>query len=310
MLWLFITTGFLLVFSLTQASPPGQTGERTPGTEFRDCADCPELVVIPSGSFQMGSPASEAGREDVEGPVHTVHIGSFAAGKYPVTKAQWRQFVKATGHPRNDRCNWEDPGFPHKWEDPGFTQGDDHPVVCVTFQDATDYAAWLSKKTGHRYRLLSESEYEYVNRAGTSTAYWWGATSAGECEHVNALDASSDSPYREPGICNDGYPFTSPVGHFPANAFGLYDTTGNAESWVQDCFHAFYFSWIYFWTWAPTDGSAWEDRDCVGHVVRGSSWGSESKNLRSAARHWLSGRSSGPLHYTQYTLGLRVARTL
>jgi formylglycine-generating enzyme required for sulfatase activity len=233
-----------------------------------------------------------------------VRIGSFAAGKYPVTKAQWRQFVKATGHPRNDRCSWEDPGF---------SQGDDHPVVCVTWQDATDYAAWLSEKTGHRYRLLSEAEYEYVNRAGTKTAYWWGATNAGQCEHVNALDAAADAAhlnaYHEAVSCNDGYAYTSPVGHFPANAFGLHDTTGNAESWVQDCFHVWY-----YWLFAPTDGSAWEGWNCQGHVVRGSAWGSNSKHLRSAARHWLSGNISdglpGPTHYTQFTLGLRVARTL
>jgi hypothetical protein len=126
-------------------------------TVFRDCLDgCPEMVVIPPGRFMMGSPHSEVGHFGEESPVHEVRIAySFAVGKYPVTRGEWRQFVQVTGHPKAENCNWENPGF---------SQDDSHPVVCIAWGDAAAYTAWLSQKTGHHYRLLSEAEYEYVVR--------------------------------------------------------------------------------------------------------------------------------------------------
>jgi formylglycine-generating enzyme required for sulfatase activity len=249
------------------------------GEIFHDCEYvCPEMVVIPSGKFQMGSPSNEQGRFDREGPVHEVSIHySFAVGIYPVTRSEWNQYVDATKRSGAEDCN-----------DTEITiEGDNYPVVCVTWEAAHDYAAWLSQKTGHHYRLLSEAEYEYVNRAGTSSAYFWG--DKWDCRRANSGDAS----------CNGGHRrtrHTSPVGSFPPNAFGLYDTTGNVFSWTADCWHDSYLL-------APTDGSAWTTGgDCSQWVVRGGFFGGSPPLLRAAFRS----RFTGPGSET----GFRLARTL
>jgi formylglycine-generating enzyme required for sulfatase activity len=249
---------------------------------FRDCPDCPEMVVIPPGRFMMGSPPSELGRSGDEGPVHTVTIGySFAVGKYPVTRGEWRQFVKATSHSMA-KC-----ALGGNWENPGFTQDDSHPVVCITWEDATAYTAWLSQKTRHHYRLLSEAEYEYVNRAGSTSRYFWGNSESDLCRYQNGGATS---------ICKYEYTDTSPVGHFLPNGFGLYDTAGNVRAWTQDCYHKTYDG-------APMDGSAWESGDCQDRVVRGSSWGYSSTPMwfRSANRF------QDNINYI-YDVGARLAR--
>jgi formylglycine-generating enzyme required for sulfatase activity len=274
----------------TQPASSGTTVSRPRvGETFRDCPDCPELVVIPSGSFQMGSPSSERGRNDDEGPVHTVTIGyKLAVGKYPVMRGQWRAFVGATGYP-GATCygggNWESPPY---FREQNFSQDDAHPVVCVTWKDAMDYTQWLSQRTGHSYRLLSEAEYEYVNRAGSTTRYFWGDSEADLCRYANGGSTS---------VCKSDYAHTSPVGHFVPNRFGLYDTTGNVWEWTLDCYHGSY-------SGAPVDGSAWQSRDCTHRVDRGGSWYSYalSSSFRSAARSF--GGATSDL------VGLRVARTL
>ena len=236
---------------------------------FRDCATCPEMVVVPSGSFMMGSPADESGRHDNEGPQHQVSIQSFAVGKYEVTVGQFEEFVNKTRHRSNE------------WRDPSFKQSANHPVVNVSWEDAKAYTEWLSTETGQNYRLLSEAEWEYVARAGTTTAYYFGATIFPTQANYNEL--------------NDG---TVEVGSYPANAFGLHDMHGNVGEWVEDCWHDNYND-------APTDGSAWTSNcDKNLRVLCGGSWSSVPRYLRSASR-------DGSDAWSRYNgIGFRIARTL
>ena len=201
------------------------------GQPFRDCLACPELVVVPAGSFLMGSPVSETRRDDDEGPQHRVTIPApLAVGRYEVTFAEWDACVAAGG------C-------PHRPDDAGWGRGRrTRPVINVSWKDAQAYVQWLSRKTGQTYRLLSEAEWEYVARAGTSTAWYWGAREAGQCGYANGADEEAkkhNSSWTVVG-CDDGYYRTAPVGRFEANAFGLYDVLGNVWEWVQDCWHESY----------------------------------------------------------------------
>ena len=273
------------------------------GRVFRDCPDCPEMVVVPSGDFMMGSPALEEGRFDQEGPMHRVTIGyRFAVGVHEVIRGEFARFVRATNRAMGNSCltfengEWEIRQGRH-WRDPGFSQGDDHPVVCVSWNDAAAYARWLSQETGKAYRLLSESEWEYVARAGTSTARYWGESTSGQCRHANGADASTDFDWRV--HCNDGYAWTAPVGSYGANGFGLYDVLGNVWEWVQDCGNDSYQG-------APTDGRVWENGDCSWRVLRGGSWNNGPSGLRSAARlRYVSGNYDSHDSY----LGFRITRT-
>jgi formylglycine-generating enzyme required for sulfatase activity len=252
---------------------------------FRDCPACPEMVAIPAGSFKMGSPASESHRADDEGPQHPVQIRSaFSVSRYPITRAEWKEFVKATGHKDSTNCLEG--------------QRDDHPVVCVRWEDAQDYITWLSTQAKQHYRLLSEAEYEYISRANSTTPYGWGDSSDAQCTYANGADAATQSAH--PGWswpmapCNDKFPVTSPVGSFPPNAFGLFDTTGNVYSWTQDCWHSNYRG-------APVNGSAWEGWGCDDRVVRGGSWHDVPWWLRAAHR--------SKQHSSRDDVGFRVARS-
>ncbi len=232
------------------------------GQMFRDCPDCPEMVVIPEGSFMMGSPENEEGRISpeegpAEGPQRLVNIRSFAAGKFDITKAEWAKFVKDTDRPITGGCGfsmlpsdslemWE-PNPDANWDHLGFEQDGNHPVVCITWNDTQDYVQWLSKKTGATYRLLTEAEWEYAARAGTTTPYSWGTTASHE--HANYGDDKTDGI----GIVSgrDQWMYTSPVGLFPPNQFGLYDMSGNVWQWVEDYLSISYEN-------LPTDGSAYQ----------------------------------------------------
>ena len=243
----------------------------TAGHKFRDCPGCPEMVVVPAGSFEMGSPPGEEGRYDVEGPVHRVTFERpFAVGVYEVTFGEWEACVSGGG------CGG------HRPDDRGRGRGN-RPVINVSWDDAKAYVGWLSGKTGEEYRLLSEAEWEYVARAGTTTEYWWG-DGIGR-NRANCYD------------CGDSYEYTAPVGSFSANPFGLYDVHGNVFEWVEDC-------WNDSYRGAPTDGSAWESGDCDRRVLRGGSWYYAPELLRSAFRF---GSTSG---YRISNAGFRVARTL
>ncbi|MGO9327122.1 MAG: SUMF1/EgtB/PvdO family nonheme iron enzyme [Steroidobacteraceae bacterium] len=243
-----------------------------PLTSFRECAkDCPEMIVIPAGGFTMGSPTTERGRYGDEGPQHRVTIAKpFAVSKFDVTFADWDACVSVGGCPIAT--------------DTGFGR-DIKPVINVSWDDAQTYVAWLSKMTGQPYRLLTEAEWEYAARAGTTTAYYWGDDIGKGNANCKGCGSQWDAKQ------------TSPVGSFPANPFGLYDMAGNVFQWVQDCHHAGYDE-------APIDGSAWTSGDCSNRVVRSSSWSSSPDTLRSAYRNWDS--TDGRLDY----LGFRVGRTL
>ena len=261
------------------------------------------MVVVPSGRFMMGSPSSEEGRSDVEGPVRQVTIARpFAVGVHEVTVGEFASFVSATGRSMGNACQtyededmrWKERSGRH-WRDPGFSQTDEHPVVCVRWNDAQAYVRWLSRAIGEEYRLLSESEWEYVARAGTETARYWGEGEEGWCRYANGADASTDFVWRTG--CNDGHARTSPVGSYEANGYGLHDVLGNVSEWVQDC-------WIVDYAGAPRDGSAWTSGECGRRVLRGGSWGSHPVNLRSAVR---GGDIAGNRDDVS---GFRVARTL
>ena len=256
---------------------------REPGTVFRDCAECPEMVTVPAGIFTMGSPAHEAGRDQREGPQHLVRIAEpLAVGKYEVTREEFARFVWDTGRSMEDSC----------WLVPDFRQTDRHPVGCVSWRDAQAYVEWLSRKTGERYRLLSESEWEYAARGGTNTARYWGESAALQCRHANGRDVSTEWTGVE---CDDGYAHTAPVGSFTKNQYGLYDMLGNVSEWTQDC-------WNDSYAGAPTDGSAWEQRDCHRWVIRGGAFRNSLRALRSAFR-WAA-------TFHDDAIGFRVARSL
>ena len=240
-----------------------------PGSTFRDCAGCPELVVVPSGSFQMGSPSGEAGRYDNEGPMHRVTISRpFAVGVYEVTFGEWDACVS------DGRCRGYRPG------DGGWGRGR-RPVIDVSWYDAKEYVEWLSDETGEEYRLLSESEWEYVARAGTETGYHFGSS----------LTLSRANYGRN----NDR---TVRVGRYGSNGFGLHDVHGNVWEWVEDCWHGDYVG-------APRDGRAWTSSgDCGRRVLRGGSWYNLPRYLRSANRY----RDTTGIRSISY--GFRVARTL
>jgi formylglycine-generating enzyme required for sulfatase activity len=294
-----------------------------PGQTFRDCPDCPEMVVIPAGSFMMGSPASELGRYDGEEPQRRVSIRQFAVGKFDVTRGQWAAFVSATNRSTAPGCAWTGrPGIRPPWAtDPdgswrslGFAQDDTHPVVCITWYDAQDYVHWLSQRTGHTYRLLTEAEWEYAARAGTTTPYPWGSSASYEYANYGADVCCS-------GLASgrDQWVNTSPVGSFPSNAFGLYDMHGNVLQWVQDCFASSYAG-------LPADGSAYEmdvqlkltgrlaqlsgTKSCSYRMVRGGDWGNPPRMIRSASRNFGPGPGATLQEYRSGGVGFRVARTL
>jgi formylglycine-generating enzyme required for sulfatase activity len=277
------------------------------GTVFRDCADCPEMVVIPPGRFAMGSPDSEAGRYADEGPVHWVAIPRvFGVGRYELTKAQFARFVQERGYSASDGCHvWSGSKFVQDaskdWRNPGFPQTGNDPVVCVNWNDAKAYAQWLTQKSGKRYRLPTEAEWEYAARAGRQESRPWGDNPNEACRYANVADASTKTgvPGAEGWIihdCSDGRAYTAPVGSYRPNAFGLYDMIGNAWEWTEDCWNDKYVG-------APSDGSARASGNCGLRVLRGGSWHNDPDIARSAFR----GRSDASFRSDHH--GFRVART-
>lgn len=254
----------------------------------------PDLVLIPTGRFQMGSTAHEhavaikAGAQkswlDRELPAHWVGIEhSFALGRYPVTVGEWRAFVQATG--------WQS-ALDQDWMAPGFAQDERHPVVCVSWHDAQRYVQWLSEKTGQQYRLPSEAEWEYACRAGTHTAFSFGDEITPE--HAN-YDGNFTYNNGAKGAFRGG---TTPVGSFQPNAWGLFDMHGNVWEWTQDAVHEDYQG-------APLDGSAWEQGgDPARRILRGGAWLYQPRYLRSALRNGYSALLANDV------VGFRVARKL
>ncbi|WP_158944497.1 formylglycine-generating enzyme family protein [Granulicella sp. S190] len=246
-----------------------------------------DFVNIPAGHFQMGSPSNEKDRYDDEGPVHDVVITGFALSKYDVTRGEFAAFVKETGYDAGNSCytfetnDWESHDG-RNWRDPAFRQTDRDPVVCVNQNDIHAYAEWLGRKTGHQYRLPSEAEWEYATRAGTTSSRFWGEDPDQACEYANVADQTARDQIAgastwEIHNCRDGYAYTSPVGSFKPNGFGLYDMLGDVWQWTEDCYHKNYNE-------APKDGSAWTAGACELHACRGGAWLIEPENVRSASR--------------------------
>ena len=283
------------------------------GAVFQECADCPEMVVVPEGSFTMGSPDTEPGRDSDEGPRHEAKIArAFAVGKFDVTKDEFAAFVKDTGYDAGSTCFFYDKKDAsiavsgHSWRDPGFAQTGSHPAVCLDWDDAQAYAKWLKDKTGRSYRLLSESEWEYSARGqtspGTYPRYFFGGSDRDFCKYGNGADETAKTQIPGASVwtvlpCRDGYAYTSPAGAFMPNPFGLYDMHGNVWQWVEDCYRDSYAG-------APSDRSPKISGDCGQRVIRGGSWNFDPRYLRAAHR----GRFVPSLRLND--LGFRVARTL
>jgi formylglycine-generating enzyme required for sulfatase activity len=251
--------GALLAASLVAAV----AAERLPGETFRDCDDCPEMVVAPAGDFTMGSTQKPS-----EQPPHIVTLRkAFAIGRREITFAEWDRCVTTGG------CNYTPP-------DQGWGRGD-RPAINLSWADAKQYVAWLSIQTGKTYRLPTEAEWEYSARGGAVTPFWWG-------KEVGSGRAKCAD-------CGDKTPRTVPVGSFRPNAFGLYDTAGNAAEWVEDC-------WSPSYKGAPADGSAWTTGDCSLRVLRGGSFLDKAAGVSSSARF----RYDNDVRY--YANGFRPAR--
>jgi len=283
------------------------------GTSFSDCLDiCPEMVVVPAGQFLMGSPPGDQHQnaEGQEQPQHRVTIARpFAVGKFEVMRDQYAAFVRETRLADPDGCNvHEPPRWPTimglNWHNTPFPQTGRDPVVCVSWQEAQAYTQWLSKRTGQSYRLLTEAEWEYADRAGTVTQAYWGDDPMKACKYANGVDATiterfPKAKWEDIVPCHDGYIFTAPVGSFQPNAFGLYDMEGNVFEWVEDC-------WAPNFEGATTDGSArTQDGACTKRVNRGGSWTSNPTGLRAAHRDEDNAESTRVVD-----LGFRVARNL
>jgi formylglycine-generating enzyme required for sulfatase activity len=220
-----------------------------PGSSFKDCGECPEMVVVPAGKFMMGTPEDRPGA-DHQRPQHEVTIPKpFAIGKYEVTYAEWDACVAAGGCPNA--------------ADTGGGRGR-QPVSDVSWIEAERYVTWLSRLTGETYRLPSEAEWEYAARAGTTTLYSFGDN-----------EAAAFGLYAWYVFDSGGK--THPVGEKKPNGFGLHDMHGNVWEWVRDCYQDSYQG-------APTDGSAWSTEDCASRVIRGGSYSSTTGRLRSDIR--------------------------
>nr|VFK38396.1 MAG: Formylglycine-generating enzyme, required for sulfatase activity, contains SUMF1/FGE domain [Candidatus Kentron sp. TC] len=255
---------------------------------LKDGGQGPEMVVIPAGEFMMGSKEDEEGRDSDEGPRRRARIGkAFALGVTEVTFDDYDRFARATKRKLPADYGW---GRGRR------------PVIDVSWEDAVEYAEWLTGRTGERYRLPTEAEWEYAARAGTTTRYYWGDDPEGElaCGFANGADLTGKEKNSKwvTNNCRDGFVNTAPVGSFRPNAFGVFDMSGNVWEWTRDCWHGSYED-------APMDGGAWgqeNDGDCGRRVVRGGGWSSLPWIIRSAFRFGYSTNDAN------FDLGFRLAR--
>jgi formylglycine-generating enzyme required for sulfatase activity len=245
---------------------------------FRDCEVCPEMVVLPAGSFLMGSPESEVGRQGDESPQHEVNVGRLAVGRFEITGAEWGDCGDACAQTAAGRGR--------------------HPATAMNWREAQGFVRWLNARGSGEpqlvsaagsgpYRLLSEAEWEYAARAGSNTRFSWGDEDP-ICDETAANGAV---------FWGCGEPTTFPVGSFRPNSFGLFDMYGNVFEWCED-------AWNPDYNGAPSDGSAWRTGDASLRAIRGGSWSQDAEQIRSAFRYkFVTGEESR-------ALGLRVARTL
>ena len=276
-----------------------------PAREFRECPECPVMVGMPAGRFVMGSPVSENGRFEAEGPQRIVTVKAFAMAKYAVSSAEFLAFLRVTGH-RPAPCNallglgWQVPRTGTAYA-PQDQEPPDWPAVCLDWRDAHTYIAWINTKaraanprlTRDPYRLPSEAEWEYAARGGTTTVRWWGDAIGDNNANCNGCG----SPYDRRLL--------APVHAFAPNPFGLYGVLGNAWQWVEDCWHPNYAG-------APVDGSVWAGGDCSRHVLRGGSWSNLPIFVRAATRSAAPNNTGDPTTFSDYSslAGFRLARDL
>lgn len=305
----------------TEHSLAQETLETAPLRTFRECQDCPEMVVLPAGSFLMGANEDESIREGIPKfarqmtqPQHRVSVKSFAIGKYAVTKDEFAVFVRESGwNPAScEVYEGNQRGFVYKaaasWQAPGFDQTGRDPVVCVSWSDARHYVAWLNSKLSdqalawmsdpHPYRLPTEAEWEYAARAGTTTSRFWGNDISLQCKYANGGDLTGKDHYpawTDVANCRDNFVTTAPVGSLRPNSWGLFDMLGNVVQWTEDCWHFDY-------SGAPIDGSAWLAEECLRREARGGGWTSIPEGVTS------SGRYAPPFDRRQSSFGFRVAR--
>ena len=301
-------------FDMKRAPAPMTQAEEAalrPRAAFQECVACPIMVVVPSGSFIMGSPEAQYGHTGTEDPQHTVTLArNFAVGRFEVTVGQYVEFLNDSIRQRRFDERWaatapqesdasivrsDEGASPRFSAKPG---QEDYPVTYVSWRGAADYASWLSRRTGATYRLLSESEWEYAARAGSTAVFPFGDDGLRLCDYGNVADLSGQKKHQwsRATDCDDGYGL-APVGRFQPNAFGLYDMVGNAAEWVEDCGHPNYDG-------APADGSAWiSGSACNSREVRGGSFFNLSVAQRPAKRFENQA-------YTKFnTIGFRVARS-
>ncbi|WP_220814888.1 dihydropyoverdine dehydrogenase [Pseudomonas paralcaligenes] len=281
--------GNFLLLCLAAASSAQASDKSSPlGTIFKDCQDCPEMVLLPAGSFVMGAPQDELGRQPDEGPQRTVTFAKpFAISRYQVTAAELDAYIKQSGVVI--KSGDERPGRWCEAGKPSYEQGPRQPAVCVDYHEVQAYAKWLSEKTGQTYRMLSEAEREYAARAGSTGPFPFPFDEEGD--YQISKHANTYGP-------RDGFTYSSPVGSYSPNAFGVYDMHGNVYEWVADCWHDHY-------NGAPTDGSAWIDDDhCETVQIRGNDWGEPPIFSRSGNRNNAYKNTRGDW------LGFRVAREL
>lgn len=248
-----------------------------------------EFVVLPGGCFQMGSPSSEKGRADDEGQLHEVCVDSFGMGKYEVTVGAFRKFAEASGYrteaEMGDGCYVTQNGSWIKvagknWREPNFHQGENDPVVCVSWNDIRAFIEWLNRLSSKSYQLPTEAEWEYAARGGSSASRYWGDDSRQACGYANVHDQSSklaNSFSWESHQCDDGYDATAPVGRLKPNGFGLHDMLGNVWEWTQDWFAAGYYNNSPRQN--PTGPQSGKFR-----VSRGGGWGNRPDDVRAANR--------------------------
>ena len=284
----FLSFLLLTLFCLSCASVPSPTFSK--GDEFQDTLSNgtrgPVMIVVPAGEFLMGTPADEPERFAFEGPQHKVKISSaFAVSKFEITFSEYDNYANATGTEKPSDKGWG----------AKYWGRIDTPVFNINWYDAVRYTEWLSSETGHTYRLLTEAEWEYVARAGTTTRFH-----TGDC--IDTHQANFHGGYEVPRCQQSGLyrGRTIGVGQFPANAWGLHDIHGNIFEWTQDCWHDSYEE-------APTDGDAWlegDDGNCGYRILRGGSWSGRPLDLRSGYR----GRNKPD--FKSIFIGLRIVREL
>lgn len=261
-----------------------------PSEIIRDCSDCPEMVMIPAGTFVMGTipNTDETSEHPAERELTNISIEKpFAIGRFELTRREFSRFADETGFIPTSNCRlWDSDksGFADRpvadWRSPNFpkTPRDDHPVTCVDWYEARAYASWLSQKTGHTYRLPSEAEWEYAAKAGTQTLRFWGNNPFDGCDYANSFDQTGSDRYPlswDAAKCRDGAADLSPVGAYQPNAFGLYDMIGNVWEWIEDCSSRSYIG-------RPVDQQAWVWPGCQRRIQRGGSWMTSPARSRSS----------------------------